>query len=36
MEKDIKSLVDKLNEYRTQYYNGSSDIDDEEFDYYDL
>ena len=35
MEKDIKSLVDKLNEYRTQYYNGSSDIDDEEFDYYE-
>ena len=33
MDYEIESLVKKLNEYRSQYYNGFSDIDDEEFDY---
>lgn len=35
MDYEIESLVKKLNEYRSQYYNGFSDIDDEEFDYYE-
>lgn len=31
----VKELVSKLNKLREEYYNGSSDINDEEFDYYE-
>lgn len=31
----IEDLVNKLNRLRNEYYNGSSDINDEEFDFYE-
>lgn len=30
---EIDSLVERLNKYREDYYNGESSIDDEEFDF---
>ena len=35
MNNEIEKLVNKLNEYRYKYYNNSSEINDEEFDYYE-
>ena len=32
---EVKELVKKLNIYREKYYNGVSDIPDEEFDFYE-
>lgn len=32
---EVKELVKKLNLYRSKYYNGESDIPDEEFDFYE-
>lgn len=32
---EVKDLVKKLNLYREKYYNGESDIPDEEFDFYE-
>ena len=35
MDNRVEELVNKLNKLRETYYNGSSDIDDEEFDFYE-
>ena len=33
MRNEVNELVKKLNIYREKYYNGESDIPDEEFDF---
>ena len=33
--KEIEELVNKLNDLRKKYYNDSSNVNDEEFDYYE-